>query len=190
MATLTDLLRKNRSYRRFHEQERISRETLLELLDLVRLCPSGRNAQPLRYHIACTPEACAAIFPNLAWAGYLTDWDGPAPGERPAAYLIQCLDTRIVPDCLCDDGIQLQTLLLGATERGLGGCIIKAFRNQPLRELLALPEYLKINYVLALGVPAETVFLEPMRGDDCKYWRDAQGIHHVPKRSLEELLIP
>ena len=97
---LQDLLQKNRSYRRFDEQVRLSEDELKELVALTRWCASGRNAQPLKYRIVSTREKCAEIFPALAWAGYLTDWAGPAEGERPAAYLVQLLDTRIVENCL------------------------------------------------------------------------------------------
>ena len=135
-----------------------------------------------------TDDACEQIFPHLAWAGYLTDWAGPEAGERPSAYLIQLLDTRIAENCLCDDGIQIQTLMLSAVEKGYGGCIIKSFKNEAVRSLLNLPDYMKIMYVLALGKPKEQVVLEEMQGDDFKYWRDAAGVHHVPKRSTEELI--
>lgn len=186
---LKDLLAKNRSYRRFRQCERMSEEELTELVGLTSLCASGRNAQALKYVIVHDEGECARVFPHLAWAGYLTDWAGPVEGERPAAYLIQVLDTRIVENCLCDDGIQAQTILLGAAEKGRGGCIIKAFKNEALRETLALPDYLKIMYVIALGTPAEQVVLETMQTEDYKYWRDAQGVHHVPKRSVDELIV-
>ena len=99
------------------------------------------------------------------------------------------LDTTIEENCLCDDGIQAQTILLAAVEAGYGGCIIKAFRNDALREVLRLPDHLRVQYVLALGRPVETVVLEPMRDGDVRYWRDAAGVHHVPKRPLEELIV-
>ncbi len=185
---LKDLLEKNRSFRRFYQDVKIPRKELEEIVGLVRWCPSGRNAQPLRYAIIDTEEECARIFPFLAWAGYLTDWAGPEEGERPAAYLVQLLDTRVVESCLCDDRIQVQTIMLGVAEKGYGGCIIKAFKNEMLREVLALPEYMKILYVLALGKPKEQVMIEEMQGEDYKYWRDADGIHHVPKRKEKELI--
>ena len=94
-----------------------------------------------------------------------------------------------VPGLGRDDGIQAQTLLLGAVERGRGGCVIKAFKNESLRQILALPSYLKIMYVIALGTPVERVVLEDMKDGDYKYWRDAEGVHHVPKRKLEELIV-
>ena len=184
---LKDLLIRNRSYRRFYQRERISRDELEEVVGLVRWCPSGRNAQPLRYVVAEEEELCGRIFPVLGWAGYLKDWAGPEEGERPAAYLVQLLDTRVVENCLCDDGIQAQTILLGAVEKGYGGCIIKSFQEEKLRQVLEIPSYLKIMYVLALGKPKEEVVVELMQGEDYKYWRDADGVHHVPKREVKDL---
>ena len=185
---LKDLLLKNRSYRRFYQEVKIPFEELKELVGLTCFCASGRNAQPLWYAIVDTGEKCGMVFSQLAWAGYLTEWPGPEEGERPVAYLIQLLDTRVVENCLCDDGIQAQTILLGAVEKGYGGCIIKAFKNEALREILGLPEYMSIRYVLALGKPKETVVLESMKNEDYKYWRDAAGVHHVPKRDPEALI--
>lgn len=187
--SLKDLLLKNRSYRRFFQDVRIPEQELRELVGLTCYCASGRNAQPLKYAIVSREEECARVFPQLAWAGYLTDWPGPQEDERPVAYLVQLLDTRIVENPLCDDGIQAQTLLLGAVEKGWGGCIIKAFKNEALREVLQLPEYFKITYVIALGKPKETVVIEEMQGEDYKYWRDAEGVHHVPKRNPDTLVI-
>lgn len=186
---LKELLLKNRSYRRFYQDVRISSRELTDLVGLTCYCASGRNAQALKYKPVTDSELCDRVFHNLAWAGYLKDWDGPEEGERPSAYLIQLLDTSIVENCLCDDGIQAQTILLGAVEKGYGGCIIKAFKNEPLREVLLLPEHLKIMYVIALGKPKETVILEEMKEGDYKYWREADGSHHVPKRNVEDLII-
>jgi nitroreductase len=186
--SLRDLLKQNRTYRRFDQTVKIAQEELEEWVAQVRFCSSGRNAQPLRYVIVNSDAMCEQVFPQLAWAGYLTDWSGPEEGERPSAYLIQLLDTRIVENCLCDDGLQIQTILLNAVEKGFGGCIIKAFKNEALREVLHLPEYMKIMYVIALGKPKEQVVLEEMQGENYKYWRDTEGVHHVPKRSKEELI--
>lgn len=186
---LRDLLLKNRSYRRFCQEVRITGQELTELVELTRLCASGRNAQPLKYVLVTEEALCAGVFQTLTWAAYLTDWAGPEEGERPAAYLVQVLDTTILESCLCDDGIQAQTILLGAVERGYGGCLIKAFKDEQLREILQLPEHLKIRYVLALGKPKERVQLEEMKGTDFKYWRETDGTHHVPKRTIDELIV-
>ncbi|MGL5683405.1 MAG: nitroreductase family protein [Marinifilaceae bacterium] len=186
---LKDLLLKNRSYRRFDNSVPVSTHTLTHLVELTTLCASGRNAQPLKYKLVNTPETCAKVYETLTWAGYLTDWDGPVAAERPSAYLIQFIDTDIASSCFCDDGIQAQTILLGAVEQGLGGCIVKAVKESALRETLGYDEHLKLNQVIALGVPVEKVYIESIQNNDYKYWRDADGGHHVPKRGVEELVV-
>lgn len=186
------LLREDRSVRRFRQSYRISRGLLEELVNLTRYCASGRNAQPLRYRIINAPEDCEKIYPLLKWAGYYADWDGPAEEERPVAYLVQCLDTHYGANCLCDDGLELQALTLGATALGLGGCIIKAFDVAGMKKALNLDERYEPRYVLALGEPIEMVRLEDMdSGDDAdfRYYRTPDGVHHVPKRSLSDRLI-
>ena len=187
---LRDLIVKNRSYRRFHQDKPIDRSTLLELVDLGRLSASGGNAQPLKYVLACEPARNAAIFPHLAWAGFLADWPGPAEGERPAAYVIILCDTDIAQHGGVDHGIAAQSILLGAAERGLGGCMIGSIDREGLRRTLALDSRYDILLVIALGAPAEIVELEelPANGGTA-YWRDADGVHHVPKRSLDEVVL-
>jgi len=185
-----DLVLRNRSYRRFDESHRITRQTLLELVDLARQTPSAGNKQPLKYLLSADPEINALIFPTLGWAGYLKDWPGPGPGERPTGYIVLLVDETIAKDWWCDDGIAAQTIYLGAVARGLGGCMIGNIQREKFREALAIPEHLKIRLVLALGVPAERVVLEPLPPDgDVRYWRDEKGVHHVPKRSLEEIVL-
>ncbi|HSH71330.1 MAG TPA: nitroreductase family protein [Deferrisomatales bacterium] len=190
MTSLRDLVLRNRSYRRFDESHAISRDTLLELVDLARITASAANRQPLKYVLSWDPERNAAIFPHLAWAGYLKDWDGPAPGERPSAYIAILVDQNVAKEWWCDDGIAAQTMLLEATRRGLGGCMIGAIQKEKLRQALEIPDNLMIRLVLALGKPAETVVLEDLGSDgDIRYWRDDQGVHHVPKRSLDEIVL-
>ncbi len=187
---MKELILKNRSYRRFQPSEAIDIEALRELVDLARLSPSGGNVQPLKYLLSCTPERNAAIFEHLAWAGYLKDWPGPEEGERPSAYIIILGDTEIASDFGCGYGIAAQSIMLGAVEKGFGGCMIGAIRRESLREALAIPARYEILLVLALGKPKEQVVIEPLAENaDIKYWRDASGVHHVPKRSLEEMII-
>ncbi len=187
---LKDLILQNRSYRRFRENVPVEHETLRKLVDLARLSPSAANLQPLKYILSCDPETNALIFPHLAWAGYLTEWPGPAEGERPAAYIIILGDTQIMQSFGCDHGIAAQSILLGAAERGLGGCMIGSIQRNALRAALNIPERYTILLMLALGQPAETCVIEPVgEAGDIKYWRDAAGTHHVPKRSLDELIL-
>ena len=190
MGNVRNLVVKNRSYRRFDESHVIPREDLVELISLARCTASAGNRQSLKYLLSAEPETNDLIFPCLAWAGYLKDWDGPAPGERPSAYITILLDETIAKDPVCDDGIVAQTILLGAVEKGLGGCIIASIQRERLGRELEIPENFTIRLVLALGKPSEDVVLEDLEtGGDIRYWRDEQGIHHVPKRSLDELIV-
>ncbi|MDE7179645.1 MAG: nitroreductase family protein [Muribaculaceae bacterium] len=189
---LKELLKSNRSYRRFDNSRPISEDILRKLVELTRYCASGRNLQPLRYRIVTSREECDALYPALKWAGYYEDWDGPVPSERPVAYLVQCIDTKLTNDCLCDDGIQLEAITLGAATFGIHGVIIKAFNAAQVAAALNLPETYKPRYVLPLGYPAEEVKLEDTDGTshaDIRYHRDEAGVHYVPKRPLSELII-
>jgi len=187
---LEDLVRKNRSYRRFHQDVSVDLETLRVLVNLARLSASGSNLQPLKYILSCEPGTNVRIFPHTRWAGYLKDWPGPAEGERPAAYIVILGDTEIRKSFGCDHGIAAQSIMLGATERGLGGCIIGSIDRSGLRQVLGIPDRYEILLVLALGKPREKVMLEEVGPDgDIRYYRDADGVHHVPKRSLDELIL-
>src|SRR4030043_288401 len=136
---LQQLVLKNRSYRRFHQDVPIKLETLRELVDLARLSASALNLQPLKYVLSCEPRKNALIFSHLGWAGYLKDWPGPAEGERPSAYIIILGDTEISKTFGCDHGIAAQSILLGATERGLGGCMVGAVKRAELSQNLNIP---------------------------------------------------
>ncbi|MGD2146289.1 MAG: nitroreductase family protein [Anaerolineae bacterium] len=187
---LRELVEKNRSYRRFYQDDAIDLETLRALVDLARLSASGSNLQPLKFILSADPETNARIFPNTRWAGYLKDWAGPAEGERPSAYILILGDTEIRRSIGCDHGIAAQSIMLGATERGLGGCMLGALDRKGLREDLDIPERYDILLTLALGRPKETVVLEETGADgDIRYYRDDEGVHHVPKRALEELIL-
>ena len=187
---IRELVLKNRTFRRFHQDVAIAHETLEELVDLARLSASGGNLQPLRYILSCEPAKNASIFPHLKWAGYLKDWAGPMEGERPSAYIIILGDTRISRSFSYDVGIAAQTMRIGAAERGLAGCMIGSVQRAKLRAALKIAEYYEISLVLALGKPKEKVVLEKMApSGDVKYWRDSQNVHHVPKRALEDLIV-
>jgi len=184
------LILKNRSYRRFHQEIDIKLETLRELVDLARLSGSARNAQPLKYILSCEPQRNSLIFPHLAWAGYIKGWSGPCEGERPSAYIIILGDTEISRSFGCDHGVAAQSIMLGATEKGLGGCIIASIEKEGLRKALQIPTQYEILLVLALGKPKETVVIETVGpSGDIKYWRDNNGVHHVPKRLLDDIII-
>lgn len=187
---LKALLLSDRSVRIFDSSRRISLTELEELVGITRYCASGRNLQPLRYRIVTKPGECDLVFPTLAWAGYYKDWSGPCEKERPVAYIVQCLDTEITNNCLCDDGLHLQTITLGATAKGISGCIIKSFNKQSLINSLLIEKRYVPLYVLALGYAAEKVKIVDLGSDgDIKYYRDEESTQCVPKRPVSDLFI-
>lgn len=187
---LKELVAKNRSYRRFYE-EPISEETLKELVALARITPSAANAQALKYRLVYTKEENEKVFQTLRWAGALLDWDGPKEGERPSAYIVILCDQTLGKNKMTDDGIVAQTILLGAVEKGLGGCMLGNVKREELAEALGIDrERFAIDLVLALGKPKETVVLVDLpESGDTRYYRDDAKVHYVPKRSLEELIL-
>ncbi len=187
---IEDLIRKNRSCRRFYEQHAVSEEALRSLVNLGRLSASAANRQPLRFILSWEKKRNQRIFPCLGWAAYLSEWPGPPEGERPAAYIVITGDTTVTDNFWCDHGIVSQSMLLGAREMGLAGCMIGSINEKKLQKALSLPDHLKILLVIALGKPKETVVIDEVGPDnDIRYWRDETGVHHVPKRHLDELIV-
>lgn len=178
-----DLILKNRSYRRFNESARISTEELENLAEFARLSPSSRNQQALKFALVNDINKCEELYEYLAWAGYLPDWKGPMKGERPAAYIVILGDKELGSQFSADMGIAAQSILLGAVEAGLGGCMIGSIQREKMRAHFNISETLEILLVLALGEPVEKVVIDEVKNGDIKYWRDQYTVHHVPKRN-------
>lgn len=188
---LKDLVTKCRTYRRFYEEETISTETLRELVDLARLTASTANSQALKFKICNTPEENEKVFKTLGWAGALPDWDGPKEGERPSAYVVILCDLSLGKNKLHDDGIAAQTIMLGAVEKGYGGCMLGNVQRSRLAESLGIDTTCcSIDLVLALGKPKEEVVIVPVKEDgDICYYRNENMVHYVPKRALDDILV-
>lgn len=189
---MKELVLKTRSYRRFDETEKMDREQLLELVDLARMTASTSNSQALRFYISCDEQTNAKIFSTLHWAGVLPEWDGPTEGERPTGYIVILCDLERGKNKMWDDGITAQTMMLGAVEKGYGGCMFGSVDRSKLLDLLGLsPEKYSVDLVLALGKPMEEVRIVPVpENGDVRYYRDENQVHYVPKRELEDIVLP
>lgn len=190
---IKQLVEQTRTVRRFKQEQAISEEVLKELIHCGGMSGSARNAQVLKYMLVTEPQQRERLFPMLGWAGYLSDWKGPEEGERPPAYIICLLDESLLKgsenEAHFDLGIATQSMLLAAAEKGIYGCRIANF-SKNIEGKLNIPESLNIMLVTALGYPAEEVVLEQVGDDgDIKYWRDGAMVHHVPKRSLDEIIV-
>jgi nitroreductase len=188
---IADLIKQNRSFRRFYQDRALDIGTLIDLVDLARLSASAANLQPLRYILSVDSQKNSQIFSCLGWAAYLKDWNGPEEGERPSGYIIILSDSEKANDYVgYDCGIASQSILLGAREKGLAGCMIASIKRQQLRSLLNIDVRFKILLVIAIGEPKEEVVIETVGSDNSiRYWRDNAGVHHVPKRNLKDIII-
>lgn len=188
--SIRELLKMNRSYRRFYQHEKISEQLLTEWIENTRYCASGRNLQGLKYAWFNHPKDNQKIFETLSWAGYLKDWPGPEVGERPSAYIFMFQDKQISERLFSDDGIAAQSILLSAVEAGFGGCMIASVKKSVLYDTFQIPGNLELIMVLALGKPKEEIRIVEVEQGDIKYFRNEDQVHFVPKRSLKEIIVP
>ena len=188
---LKELIKKNRSYRRFYQDEKINNQILEDAINLARLSASAKNLQPLKYIVSNDEKTNSEIFGALGFAGYLKDWNGPKEGERPSAYIIIVADKNIPLTFVdVDLGIAMQSIMLGLVEQELGGCMIQSINKKKIVEILDINETkYEIMAVLAIGKPKENVILQDMKDNNYKYFRDAKQNHYVPKRTMEEILL-
>ena len=193
------LVRRARTCRRFDESMRVPAEFLYELVNMAHLVPNGANAQRLRFHVVSGEKDCARLFDELAWAAALKDWRGPEPGERPTGY-VAILAERAVPGkpaapiTEVDCGIAAQTMMLAARSATpeVAACMFKAFTPHAIDAMGLDGDKLELKLVMAFGVPAEQQIIDPVDGNpdgSLNYWRDAQQVHHVPKRPLADVLV-
>ncbi|NOZ57160.1 MAG: nitroreductase [Calditrichaeota bacterium] len=181
-----ELILKRRTIRRF-KQDPVPEELLVRMVDAGRLAPSGGNLQPLEFVVVNDPELLPQVFAATRWAAYLGPEGTPAEGERPTAYIVVLINRNIRPDGgYHDAGAAMENMILVALEGGVGSCWIASLDRNALYRVLGIPQHCEIDSVLALGVPAETAVAEPMR-DSIRYYRDEQGVHHVPKRPLASI---
>lgn len=190
---LRDLVVKNRSYRGFDESRPVTREDMLEWVDLTRFTASSVNLQPLKYAIVSEREQVEALVKLTRWAGRLPELKLPLPGKHPTGFILICQDTRVSAaetTFLKDVGIVAQTILLAAAEKGFGGCMIGSFDAEGIKALLGIPAPVEPKLAVALGAPAENIVLTEV-GEDGKttYFRDENGTHFVPKRKLEDIVL-
>ena len=186
--SLDTLLRKNRSHRAFDTSYIVAMRQLETIVAVNPKLPSGRNAQTLRFKLLDAQSGGEDFCRYLHLGGYLPELHLPAPGTEPKAFIIICSTEPESPIVDIDLGISLQSMALKAVEIGLNALIVKAFNKKEIKETLGLPS--DPLAVLAIGKGTETIVLDEVpAGSDLRYYRDADGIHHVPKITVSDLLI-
>ena len=190
---IKDLVIKSRSYRGYDESRKVSREVLLELVDCARFAPSSVNGQPFRYLLVYEKEKVDRLQALTGWARALPDMNLPHPGKCPTAFIVICQNTEWDDNLnryLRDVGAVAQTMLLAATEAGLGGIMIGNFSPDKVSRAMNLPETIVPMLIVAIGKPDEKIVLTEIgNGESTKYYRDSQDTHYFPKRKLEDIVL-
>ena len=184
--SLDSLLKKNRSWRGYDPSREVTEDELKRIVAATTLVASGMNRQRLRYRLVTKADA-AKILPHITLGAALPEEHLPHPGCEPQAFIVACATEKENKVIDIDLGFAAQSMLLKATEMGLGGIFILNFRAEEIKESLSLPS--TPLAVIAIGKPAETIFLKPVhQGEDLNYYRHG-GVHFVPKLGLEDILI-
>ena len=187
--SVMELLTTRRTYRRF-AQKAVPQDVVNDIVQAVRLSSCGANRQAVRLVLVQSPEMVAKVQPLVKWAGYLPPEQGtPKADELPTFYAAVVQDTAIPGDLATDTGIALANMTLAAWDKGVGSCIMGAIDRPALTELLALPEGLRLCYMVALGYPAHKSRVVTMQDSSVKYYLDENRDYCVPKRSMDEVLL-
>ena len=184
---ISALINSRRTIRQF-KQDSISPGDLLKCIKSTGLAPSAANLQPLEYLLITDSEKVKTIFPLLKWAGYIAPNGNPEEGRKPTAYLIVLVNKSIKKSgAEHDAGAAIENFILSAWSFGIGSCWVASVNRGKLREVFNIPDSYSIDSVIALGYPDESPVVDTAT-EDIKYWKDKNGVLHVPKRPIEDIL--
>jgi len=184
--SVSNLILSRRTVRRFKPHP-VERSLLEKVINAGRLAPSAANLQPLEFIAVDDAGVRRAVFPCLRWAAYITPRGNPRPGEEPTAYILTLVNLAVREKGFeYDVGAAMENMILAAKEEGVGSCWLLSIEREKLAKILNVPGGYRIDCVLALGYPAENPVAEEFTGS-IKYWQDAEGVLHVPKRPLSSV---
>jgi len=147
-----EAIRNRKSIRRYLETP-VEKEKIEELLEAAILAPSAANRQCWRFVAVTDKEIIAGLAKNnMAFNGWLKD----AP-----AVIVVCADPKEstdlngLPYYMWDAALAMHNLVLAATDMGLGTCYLAAYKEDKVKELLGIPENLRVACMTPLGYPTE-----------------------------------
>jgi nitroreductase len=132
---------------RSYEPTPVPVEKLRKVLEAARLAPSAGNIQPWQFVVVMNPDKRRQIAKGCRFGRFLAE--SPVvivgSGNQKASPRWYAVDTSIA----------MENLVLAATNEGLGTCWIGTFNEKQIREMLKIPDHLKVVALLALGYPRE-----------------------------------
>lgn len=184
--SIAKLLLRNRSHRAYDNSFQVREDQLRRIIDVNRLTPSARNQQVLRFRMVLDNEA-DKVLPHIKMGAALPELHLPEKGSEPRAFIIICSTVEESRFVDIDLGIAAQSMLLQAVEIGLNGICIAAFDKQKIREELQLP--FEPLLILAIGRGKDNIQLSEIKADESHNYYRKEGVHYVPKLTIEELII-
>jgi len=147
-----EAIEKRRSVRSYQNRP-IPEEKLKKILEAARLAPSARNAQSFKFIVVKDER----LRKRLAQEATPYHFIGEAPVIIVAVSLKPDYIMRSeVPAYAVDIGIAFDHMTLAAVEEGLGTCWIGGFYQNPVKQILNIPEKYKVAGLLPIGYPADT----------------------------------
>lgn len=146
-----DAIKTRKSVRSFLDKP-VDDAKLNAVLEAARLAPSASNRQEWRFVIVREPETrkqLAAVAGGQAFVG-----------EAPVL-IVACAETDgHVMRCgqLCypiDVAIALDHMSLAAVELGLGSCWIGLFDEKKVKEIVHIPDEIRVVELMPLGYPSD-----------------------------------
>lgn len=184
-----------RSIRRFKEVA-VPYEVLEKCIDAGRLAPCAQNRQLCEYIIIDDEQLLPQIFDGgiKSWAGEARTKGDPLPEKLPKAYIIILINSTLEAEFGAprsttnyDVGLSAENIMLVALEQGVGTCPILSFNESELKQILNISDNYDVALVLCMGYPDESPVQEVSTGS-IERWVDSQGVRHVPKRKLDDIL--
>lgn len=150
-----EIVQKRRSLRSYSDKP-VEPEKLSYLLECARLAPSWKNMQCWRFIVVDDQEARVAVSGSMKETN---------PGRKALLQAPVVIVLCALPDqseiwegknfMMLDAGLAMEHLILAATEQGLGTCWQGLFSESVVREVLNIPEEVRVIAMTPLGYPAE-----------------------------------
>jgi len=141
--SLLDVIFNRASVRRYRK-EPVPEKVLMNILEAGRRAPSAMNAQPWHF-IVVTDAKIKKELSRRRWAGFLKD----------AAFIVVGCGEKDKKWATVDVAIALQNMVLAAEAQGLGSCWVGDFDESAIKNLLNIPDNLKVVALVSFGYPAE-----------------------------------
>lgn len=160
-------IRSRRSIRAYDPGE-VEEEKLLRILESGRLSPSAGNRQERRFIVVRDARKRQLLSEAAKNQSFVA--------EAPVVIAACSVETDYVMACgqpayPIDTAIAVDHMTLQAVEDGLGTCWIGAFDEKKVKEILNIPDNVRVVQLLALGYPSDAPGPRPRKSlDDIVMW--------------------